>query len=807
MSRFNVTEKTPFSLEMDDRTEEEKSQAESAKNDRLASALGMGGSEKAPAPMDSNYQEDLEGTMKKIRFNSNFGTDLTEAAGNKDQRDETKKFSNKQVFEAASSGDVAQLQGLHLYLQQSKKQLTNSEYQDKNGKNVLLKALLNLKNGRNDAVEYLLNIAEKMGDLDKFVNAAYTDSFYKGQSALHIAIERRSTYFVQLLVQKGADVHAKACGKFFQEKKGACFYFGELPLSLAACTNQLDIVEFLMDNPHQRVCVTETDSQGNMVLHALVKISDNTPENTDFVTMMYDEILTRAATLHPKTKLEDIENHQGLTPIKLAAKTGKIGLFTHMMQREFQNTESKHLSRKFTEWVYGPVHCSLYDLDSIDSYENNSVLEIIVYGCGIPNRHAMLDVGPLSRLLNEKWNRFARWIFNFNFFVYLVYLSVFSLVAYNRQDTKTFTIEHSTFGYLLLSGQAITAVGALFFFIKGILDFNRKHPMMQSFMADGYSDCLFFLQAVLFFITAVLFFYGRKEYVSVLVVSLALSWLNLLYYFRGYRSLGIYSVMIQKMIFDEILRFLLVYMVFLFGFSAAVVTLLDEPSAPNVTTPKVTTPPVGKGRFSFAPIEHPVDGEKVTCEKPTFKSIHFALLQLFKFTIGMGDLEFTEKYQNKVVFYVLLISYILLTYILLLNMLIALMSKKVEDMTKESTSIWKLQRAITTLDVERTLPRCLKDRLRSGVQKQLGGTAGEEKRWCLRVEEVNWNKWNTDLGITNEDPGGCEFRKISHPDRESAWRRTLRPFNRRTPRHRTGHEMSTSVTQEGTTLYQCPPDG
>jgi len=51
-----------------------------------------------------------------------------------------------------------------------------------NGKTVLLKALLNLRKGENDTIEHLLDIAEKLGDLKKFVNAAYTDSFYKGQS-------------------------------------------------------------------------------------------------------------------------------------------------------------------------------------------------------------------------------------------------------------------------------------------------------------------------------------------------------------------------------------------------------------------------------------------------------------------------------------------------------------------------------------------------------------------------------------------------------------------------------------------------
>lgn len=99
-------------------------------------------------------------------------------------------------------------------------------------------------------------------------------------------------------------------------------FSGELPLSLAACTNQRDIVDFLLEN--QRADVTKADSHGNMVLHALVMVADDSPKNTEFVIKMYDHILTKTAHLHPKVKLEEMENNQGLTPIKLAAKTGKI---------------------------------------------------------------------------------------------------------------------------------------------------------------------------------------------------------------------------------------------------------------------------------------------------------------------------------------------------------------------------------------------------------------------------------------------------------------------------------------------------
>lgn len=51
-----------------------------------------------------------------------------------------------------------------------------------------------------------------------------------GQTALHVAIERRSVSYVELLVSKGADVHARACGKFFQPHDGPNFYFGDYEL-------------------------------------------------------------------------------------------------------------------------------------------------------------------------------------------------------------------------------------------------------------------------------------------------------------------------------------------------------------------------------------------------------------------------------------------------------------------------------------------------------------------------------------------------------------------------------------------------
>lgn len=102
---------------------------------------------------------------------------------------------------------------------------------------------------------------------------------------------------------------------------------GELPLSLAACTNQPNIVHYLTENPHKKADLRRQDSRGNTVLHALVHIADNTKDNTRFLTKMYDLLLVKSAKLYPDCNLETVLNNDGMSPLMMAAKLGKIGVW------------------------------------------------------------------------------------------------------------------------------------------------------------------------------------------------------------------------------------------------------------------------------------------------------------------------------------------------------------------------------------------------------------------------------------------------------------------------------------------------
>uniref|UniRef100_A0A8D0AS21 Transient receptor potential cation channel, subfamily V, member 4 n=1 Tax=Sander lucioperca TaxID=283035 RepID=A0A8D0AS21_SANLU len=593
-----------------------------------------------------------------------------------------KIFNRSLLFEGVSHADPEALEGLLEYLQSHDKRLTDEEFKElSTGKTCLPKALLNLYGRQNVTIPLLVDIAEKTGNLREFINTPFRDVYYRGQTALHIAIERRCKQYVELLVEKGADVHAQARGRFFQPRdEGGYFYFGELPLSLAACTNQPDIVHYLTENPHKKADLRRQDSRGNTVLHALVHIADNTKDNTRFLTKMYDLLLIKSAKLYPDCSLETVFNNDGMSPLMMAAKMGKIG-----------------------------------------------------------NRHEMLAVEPINELLRAKWQKFAAVTFYISVVSYLITMIIFTLVAYYRPTQETPPYPYTTsFDYLRMAGEIITLASGIFFFLTNIKDlFLKKCPGVKSLFIDGSFQLLYFIYSVLIIVTAALYLSGIKDYVAVMVFALVLGWMNTLYFTRGLKLTGTYSIMIQKILFKDLFRFLLVYVLFMIGYASALVSLLTVCPPPG-TECEGGCPTYPKCR-----------------DQDTFSVF---LLDLFKLTIGMGDLDMIQSAQYPAVFLILLVTYIILTFVLLLNMLIALMGETVGQVSKESKKIWKLQWATTILDIERSFPVCLRKSFRAGemvtVGKKWDGTP--DRRWCFRVDEVNWCHWNQNLAIINEDPGKNE---------------------------------------------------
>ncbi|CAM2104203.1 unnamed protein product [Caretta caretta] len=543
--------------------------------------------------MDSNIRPCASVNGEDMDSPQSLQDDITEYATNIDSyctnmlqgghRNNARKKLKKYMFRAVSEGNIEELQCLLMQMKERSNACRNMTVQDylmkkltdsDTGKTCLMKALLNINQNTNEIVKMLLSFGEENSFLERLINAEYTEEAYKGQTALNIAIERRQYDIAQTLIEKGADVNAHSQGVFFNPKhKHEGFYFGETPLALAACTNQPDIVQLLMDN--RRTDITSQDSRGNNILHALVTVAEDFKTQNDFVIRMYDMILLKSKS----RTLETMKNKDGLTPLQLAAKSGKLEILKYILSREIKDKPKRSLSRKFTDWAYGPVQSSLYDLTELDTTADNSLLEIIVYNTNI------------------------------------------------------------------------------------------------------------------------------------------------------------------GVILQDVLKFLVVYIVFLLGFGVALAALID--TCPNDSK----------------------------CY--THSSLGAVLMELFKLTIGLGDLEIQQNSKYPVLFLLILITYVLLTFVLLLNMLIALMGETVENISKESEHIWRLQRARTILEFEKMLPKYLKKRFQLG---ELCKVAENDTRVCLRINEVKWTEWKTHVSFINEDPGPTGYNRIQDTSRSNS-KNTLNTFD------------------------------
>lgn len=99
-------------------------------------------------------------------------------------------------------------------------------------------------------------------------------------------------------------------------------------------------------------------------------------------------------------------------------------ILKYILSREIKEKRLRSLSRKFTDWAYGPVSSSLYDLTNVDTTTDNSVLEIIVYNTnidvGLPGGWGRVDSGdtgkttswtclqsPTSLLYGQSWHNMA----------------------------------------------------------------------------------------------------------------------------------------------------------------------------------------------------------------------------------------------------------------------------------------------------------------------------------------------------------------------------------------------------------------
>ncbi|KAM9798137.1 transient receptor potential cation channel subfamily V member 6 [Neosynchiropus ocellatus] len=541
-----------------------------------------------------------------------------------------------------------------------------------------------------------------MDGAPELINEPMTSDLFQGVTPLHIAVVNQNISLVHHLITRGADVASpRVTGLYFRKRIGGLIYYGEHILSFAACAGNEEIISMVIDaGASTRV----QDYRGNTVLHVLVL-----QPNKSTACQAIDLIMSRDAELDQSVPLDMVPNFRALTPFKLAAKEGNTVAFQHLVNK-----------RRLVQWSLGPLTSHLYDLTEIDSWADNmSVLELIVAS---PQKEArrILEVTPVRQLVSLKWNLYGKHYFRLLMLLYLLYIGIFTLCCsyrplkdapenYTNSDMdKTIrvqkTLQESYVTYedtLRLAGEVISVLGALIILLLEIPDILRvgaKGHFGQTALGGPFHVILI-SYACLVVLLCIFRGCGLQGEAELMALCLVLGWSNVMFFARGFEMLGPYVIMIQKIIFGDLTKFMWLSFIVLLGFSTSLwmVYMTQDPDS-----------------------------------IPAYRSFPITLFSQFELSVGLIDLPVDHTFTTPPIVHVLHCAFSVVSYILLLNLLIAMMSDTHWRVAQERDELWRTQVVATTLMLERRLPRCLWPRL--GV---CGLNYGLRERWYLRVEDRN----------------------------------------------------------------------
>ncbi|CAF0922969.1 unnamed protein product [Didymodactylos carnosus] len=515
------------------------------------------------------------------------------------------------------------------------------------------------------------------------INDIYIDDEYYGENVLHIAIVNEEPATVKFLLDNGVDFTQRCCGVFFcpadqkssrvdnftkecpdvsipTNYEGYC-YFGEYPLSFAAVLQQEESVRLLVAKGADPNC---QDSNGNTVLHMCVIHNKKA---------MFDLLYELGGHL-------DIKNRQGLTPLTLAAVLAQKDLFDHILQKS-----------RDIYWQYGNVTCAGYPLEDIDtigkdgSMNDTSALNIIVRGESAGHLD-MMD-GLIVQLLVEKWRTFIKFKFFQRMAIFALYFAIGAIAMLIR---GIYRIPSTCIVHQLIDKQdndvkalialtifdSLSIIGAVTYLIFTVRELSYQHFKLDSFIYVNDPTRVLFLFSCLLTISLIparlTCSYSADD---ILCVFAMLTRAPYFFFFcRGFRSTGPFVVMIYTMIRGDLLRFFLIFVVFMTGFSQALHVLFV----------------------------------RIHCEND-FETNIGTFFRMFCVTLQ----QVSDAYKNfakhpnhgiQIIAKVLFVTYIITAAVLLVNMLIAMMGNTYA-MVNERKKEWLRQWAKIMLVVEQGVSR------------------------------------------------------------------------------------------------------
>lgn len=472
--------------------------------------------------------------------------------------------------------------------------------------------------------------------------------------SLHSSIIYGDLEEVETIINNGGDVHEKVKGHFILDEKKSksedinyeeLEYYGEYPLAFATTYADEQIYDFLIDHgadPDLK------DSYGNTVLH--VAVVANQIEMFKFCVS------------HPRKPASTVtRNNAHLTPLGLVCKLGRYKLFKAMLEMG---------SLEF--WRYSNITCSCYPLLDLDSVgprgDTNMYSALILIINGTTDDHLeLLEGGVMRQLLDEKWERYAKkWFFQ-RLVMAFMHLAFISVAVYLRPAEGLLTIQGVKDIVRIVSEILVVLGCVLILFIdigevasQGFWSFvkNSRHAPAQT---------IFLISCLMIMLCIPLRFTGHEQVESVLLIlAVPGSWFYLLFFARGYPLTGPMIVMTYQMLGTDMIKFGLMYSIFLLLFSQVFYLLFQ-----------------GTEDLSAA------------------GDLWETTMTLFQMTLGEFTYDTFDDTKYPVLTKTAFVMFMVLVPILLLNMLIAMMGNTYQQVVAKSAKEWRRQWAKIVVVLEK----------------------------------------------------------------------------------------------------------
>ncbi|KAJ3113101.1 Transient receptor putative cation channel sub V member 5 [Phlyctochytrium bullatum] len=437
------------------------------------------------------------------------------------------------------------------------------------GETLLRVALLMNSPRHNKIARYLIR---KRPDL---LHQIYEGSNYAGEHCAHLLVVHRNVELLKEFVNRGADVHnARATGEFF--KPSGVIYFGETTLGLAAVMGFPEVVKYLIEtvqmDPNLR------DHEGNTVLHVLAfwgYFNDTKARNPNDPAYRSDvEVGGIYAYLLAHGADDAIVNSAGMTPLQLAVARGHAEM-VHAMLR----------NKREMVWSWGKASAYLYDLTEIDSFLDpftmahaKGALELAIE----LKKQDVLSIPIFQRILEAKWVMYGRNMYYFTVvrsILYYVLLSTVIALVPNGADyyldnvPNASRLDFFTTGWvgiirLLLEGGLVFC--NLFTLLEEITQLKRL-GVRKYWTGLSSTESIFQLVNIMLVGGIAIFRFANLSDLENMFLGIhaVIGWISLLNLTVGHQKMGTIWLILTRVIFEDLPRFLVLLAAVVIGFGQA----------------------------------------------------------------------------------------------------------------------------------------------------------------------------------------------------------------------------------------------